>query len=266
MSSKLAGLRVLVTRPAHQAPVLVDGLKSHGAEVLQLPLLSISPPESWLEFDNAFSNLGEYDWVLFASVNAVESSLSRLSELGISVASLNSLSVAAIGPATARSLTERGISVGFQPAEYVAEQMVAEFPGYRDGLHGVRVLWPKANVGRLLIKTELESAGARVHTVHCYRTAGPQNASQTSARLKDLLLNRQVDVVTLTSSETVRIFHELLIVDGADSQPFLTDVKLAVIGPETAKTAKNLLGRTDIQAREFTIPGLINALLQAQFE
>ncbi|MBY0548010.1 MAG: uroporphyrinogen-III synthase [Candidatus Obscuribacterales bacterium] len=263
MSQRLDNQRILVTRAGHQAGSLSARLRELGASVVELPLLRIGPPDSWSPFDQAFQHLSSYDWLLFASVNAVECTVARLNHLGVPVDALQSLKVAAIGPATGGSLVERRIPVCFQPNVFVAEEMILQFPGYPDSLSQVRFLWPKADIGRLFIKNELQKVGAEVETVTCYRTCGPENPQETARVLRQILSRKEVDIVTLTSSETVRSFDRILRASGADGNELRSNIKIAVIGPETAATAAQLIGGADIQAREYTIAGLVQALADA---
>lgn len=207
MSQRLDNQRILVTRAEHQAGSLSERLRQLGANVVELPLLRIGPPESWSPFDQAFQNLSSYEWLLFASVNAVECTIARLNDLGVNVAALRELKVAAIGPATRGSLVQAAIPVCFQPSVFVAEEMILQFPGFPESLSEVRFLWPKANIGRLFIKDELQKAGAEVDTVTCYRTCGPRNPQETADKLRQILSRKEVDIVTLTSSEKIGRAH-----------------------------------------------------------
>lgn len=260
---RLDNQRILVTRAEHQADSLSQRLRHLGASVVELPLLRIGPPESWSPFDQAFQNLSSYDWLLFASVNAVECTIARLNDIGVSVAALRQLKVAAIGPATSGSLLKQEIPVCFQPSVFVAEEMILQFPGYPESLSAVRFLWPKADIGRLFMKNELQKAGAEVDTVTCYRTCGPEHPQETADKLRQILSRKEVDIVTLTSSETVRSFDRMLRASGADANVLRANIRIAVIGPETAATAAQLIGGADIQAREYTIAGLVQALADA---
>src|SRR5215470_12127372 len=143
----LEGIRILVTRPKHQADQLTCRLKNLGGEVVELPMIAIAPPESWEPLDNALKQLERYQWILFTSVNAVESCLGRLEALGKSAQDLRSRRLAAIGPSTAFALTQKGLKPEFYPSKFMGEGLVAEFPGYPQ-LKGVQILWPRTNVGR----------------------------------------------------------------------------------------------------------------------
>ena len=74
----LKGKTVLVTRARKQASALSDGLRLHGAEVVEAPAIRIEPPEDWQPLDEAVDSIERYDWILFTSANAVEPFIDRL--------------------------------------------------------------------------------------------------------------------------------------------------------------------------------------------
>jgi uroporphyrinogen III methyltransferase / synthase len=167
---------------------------------------------------------------------------------------LGHLRTAVIGPATARRLREFGLASDIVPASYRAESVVDAFR--TQTLTGRRVLLPRASEARPVLPVELQRMGARVDEVAVYRTL-------TSDHNADLLLhhlaNQSVDVVTFTSSSTVRNFHALLPADQREA--LMQGVTIASIGPVTADTAATLGYHVDIIAATYTIPGLCDAIL-----
>ena len=181
----------------------------------------------------------------------------------------DNLRIAAIGPATKKAIEQCGLKVDIVPNEYVAESVVHSL---RAKVEGKRVLLVRAKVARDVIPRELRRAGAHVDVVEAYETVVPQNSRR---RLQSALANprNRPHVVTFTSSSTVRNFVSLL-----DPQPRtaknrrepatrrgvnLDGVLLASIGPVTSATLCELGLRPDIQAKEFTIPGLVEAIVRA---
>lgn len=259
----LQGLRVLVTRPAHQAEGLSEPLKHLGASVIELPLIYLLPPTSWEIFDECFSRLREFDWLLFVSANAVECTLARLHSTNPKLVDvMRKCQIASIGATTSEVLKNSGMPVNFQPDKFVAEEFVAQFPGYPDGLSGLRMLWPKGDIGRTYIKDKFVLAGATVTTACAYAIGGPEHPREAAYELRQLLLKKEVDVVTFTSSEAVRSFHRLLTANGAPINEFVDSVIIAVIGPETGRTAKQLLGKADVHALEYSVQGLVQAIVE----
>lgn len=261
MSDALQGKRILVTRPANQSQNLMDLLKAQGAEPVSLPLIRIVPPEDWDEFDAAFSDIEKYSWLIFASVNAVESTVNRLRTLRI-FEKLNSVKIACVGASTAAALPAHGLTASMIPEQFVAESLVSEFAELHETNR--RVLWPRTNIGRLTLKQQLKKIGWTVDLVHSYITLGPADPERTALDLSNMLQNERLDIITLASSETARQLDQILKLalaeNGLESEPF-ANVKLAVIGPETAKTCLQLFGRVDIQANPFSAEGLVDAIV-----
>ena len=175
---------------------------------------------------------------------------------------MHHLKIAAIGPATRQAIEQHGVKVNVVPKEYVAESVVASL---RRKVKGKRVLLARAKVARDVIPRELRRLGARVDVVEAYETVVPQASRQ---RLRTALAsqNRRPDWITFTSSSTVRNFVALLGGKAAAESPATTSamedkrVRLASIGPVTSSTLRELGLPVDIEAAEYTIPGLIKAI------
>jgi len=253
----LAGKRVLVSRARPQAGVLSDGLRKLGADVLEIPFIEIRQPQSYADLDSVLRRLLDYEWLILTSVNGVEALFARLEKLGMSEADLLHLDIAAIGPATRKAIEEHGLPVDVMPEEYVAESVVASL---WQQVRGKRVLLVRAKVARDVIPHELRNAGAKVHVVEAYETVAPEaSRQQLLAALRDP--KQRPHVITFTSSSTARNFVELLGKDNAAAgSPLLAGVKLASIGPVTSSTLRELGLRVDVEAQEYTIPGLIQAI------
>jgi uroporphyrinogen III methyltransferase/synthase len=214
--------------------------------------------------DSAIRGLDTFHWLVFTSVNGVESFFSRLFYLGGDARWLNGVKICAIGPATAREVERHCIKVDCQPSKYVAEEVLEELkrqaPG---GLRGKRVVIPRADIARSFLPEELEKLGAEVVELVAYRTvlAEPSEQKGAGGREKTLLekLKRgEIDVVTFTSSSTVRNFVEIV---GKENVGALDGkVCFASIGPITTKTAQELGLKITIEAKEYTIPGLVKAV------
>ncbi|HTT19716.1 MAG TPA: uroporphyrinogen-III synthase [Candidatus Sulfotelmatobacter sp.] len=253
----LRGIRVLVGRARHQAGSLSAELRQLGADVLEIPFIEIRKPRALRPLDSALKRLGSYDWLILTSVNGVDAMWARLQRLGLSRPSVTDgvLRIAAIGPATKKAIEKRGVTVDLMPREYVAESVVRSL---RSKVKGKRVLLVRAKVARDVIPRELRNAGAHVDVVEAYETVIPESSRR---RLKAVLENRvkRPDVVTFTSSSTVRNFVELL--GSRRNAKSLAGIRTASIGPVTSGTLRELGLRVDIAAREFTIPGLVTAIV-----
>lgn len=251
----LSKVRILVGRARHQASALSAELRNLGARVLEIPFIEIRQPRSYKPLDSALRNLGEYDWLILTSVNGVEAMWTRLDKLKLTRKSVQHARLAAIGPATKNAVEKRGVKVDVVPKEYVAESVVRSL---RRRVKGKRVLLVRAKVARDVIPQELRKAGAHVNVVEAYETVVPQSSR---ARLRAALKNlrRRPHVITFTSSSTVRNFVTLL--GGSRARPSLDGILTASIGPVTSSTLRELGLGVDIEAREFTIPGLVDAIV-----
>jgi uroporphyrinogen-III synthase len=275
----LSGIRVLVGRAKHQAGALSDELKRLGAQVIEIPFIEIRKPKSFKPLDEALKSLDTYDWLILTSVNGVEAMWDRMKERdrakereghdfsrAIRAFRSNSaladgrpfLRVAAIGPATKKAIEQLGAAVDVVPKEYVAESIVKSM---KSKVKGKRVLLVRAKVARDVIPNELRKAGAHVVVVEAYETVVPQSSR---ARLRTVLKNlrERPDVVTFTSSSTVKNFVQLLGGTRKERHKQLADIRTASIGPVTSATLRELGLPVDIAAKEFTIPGLVTAIVQ----
>lgn len=263
----LRGVRVLVGRARHQASALSAGLRKLGAEVLEIPFIEIRKPGSFQPLDTALKNLATYDWLILTSVNGVDAMWERLSHLRLTKRSLKHLKIAAIGPATRKAITKRGVKVDVVPEEYVAESVVKSL---RKQVRGKRLLLVRAKVARDVIPRELRKAGAQVDVVEAYETVIPKS-SRTRLRASLSSQNGRPNVITFTSSSTVKNFVELLgpLRGGRprprmQRPPQLAAITLASIGPVTSATLRELNLGADLEAKQYTIPGLIHAIVSAR--
>lgn len=251
----LKGKKILITRARDQSAEFSKRLKRLGAKVIELPTIEIVPPLSWKKMDRALSQLTSYDWIIFTSANGVLSFFKRLKEKGKNRGSLSGLKVCAIGPATAQQLKKRGVKVYYIPKEFIAESILKGFK--KMGIEGNRILLARAKKARDVLPEGLKKMGARVDVVEAYRTIKPKGGA---IRLKRLLKNKEVDVITFTSSSTVTHFMDLL--KKEDLRKCLKGIAIACIGPVTARTVKESNVKVHIQPKEYTIPGLTQAIAE----
>lgn len=259
----LFGKRIVVTRTRDQASELVTLLENYGAECLEYPTIALEPVASYEILDQALVELESYDWLLFTSINAVNFFFKRLFDLGKDVRDLKGPKIAAVGKVTAEALVCRGIKADLLPAEYtgdgLAEILVAT------GINGMRVLIPRALKAREHLPETLGAAGADVTVAPVYRNVMPVSAEggQLKVELLTALQDKTVDMVTFTSSSTVKNFVSLLgISTPAEIHQLMTGVAVAAIGPITAKTAEKYGLKVDVQPAEFTIPDLVESVVE----
>ena len=258
----LFGKKVLITRSRTQSSRLRALLDEQGAESLELPSIEIAPLEDNSELDRILAQYGLLPletpfgtiskfWMIFSSTNAVDAVFARLDNYGQDSRVFADSTIGAIGPATATALARRGIRADFVPTTAVSETVVAELTDRE--WYGVPVLLPGADIGRDVVARGLADLGARIERVTAYRTVTPEDAAPNARQL----LAQGVDVVTFTSSSTVRNLLNILEGDKSLLEPSL----IACIGPVTAGTARELGLRVDLQADEHTVEGLVEALV-----
>jgi uroporphyrinogen III methyltransferase/synthase len=238
----LFGRRIVVTRAPDQAGELSDRLRGLGADAVELPVISIQPPEDPGPLDRALERLSTYDWLIFTSVNGVRFFLDRLDRSPHDLRSLRAR-ICAIGPATRRAVESLHLKVDMMPEEYVAESLVQAFAS-------------RAAVARDLIPAELAGLGAQVDVVEAYRNVIPEGAAE---RAREIFSGeRRPDWITFTSSSTVK---NLIAAAGRE---LLQGVQIASIGPVTSETARSVGLTVHAEAKQFTIDGLVEALLAAE--
>ncbi|MHB8629083.1 MAG: uroporphyrinogen-III synthase [Aggregatilineales bacterium] len=250
----LTGKRIVITRPAAQAQPFINALIAAGATPILFPTIQIMPISDNAPLDSALAHLSAYDWIVFTSVNGVRVVSERMQLLNFSVTTLNAHQVAAIGPATAKALTDRGIRVALQPDEYIAEAIV-EALKQRGAIAGQRFLLLRADIARPTLREQLVANGGIVDEIPVYHTVRGQPDPATFAELR-----RGVDVLTFTSSSTVLFFCELL---GDEALKIAANAQIMCIGPITAQTARDLGLHVASTAEDYTVPGLLNVMQEA---
>ena len=321
----IEGKRILVTRSGEQAGVLSEKLRALGAIPIEFPMIRVVPPIDWQPVDEAVRRLcaweahavsyqtaqaarlpgaGQeqpyYAWLVFTSANGVRYFFERVHTLGYDSSAIRGTRVAAIGTATEASLGEHGISADLVPGEFVAEGLVAalveDAEKRGESLAGKRVLLARAAEARSTLPMGLQEAGASVEDVAVYRTVPVSGDDETGRQVLRMLREGQVDVLTFTSSSTVRNFVQWVndnLVDDREEEPgrpqgtpvqytmpahrddsgraslvgalmqrWNPDMAVACIGPVTARTARELGLQVQIEARESTIDGLIEGIVR----
>jgi len=246
----LSGQRILITRPREQSAAFVRGLEALGARPVVFPTVEILPLRDGAALDEAIRGLPAQDWLVFTSANGVRHFLARCEALGC-MDSLARLDIAAIGPQTARLLEERGLPVSLVPEEFRAEGILAALDP--DRVRGRRFLLARVAGARDVLPETLRQWGSAVTVVEAYRN---EPVRQGAGRLARIL--EQVDWVTFTSPSTVNAFMDLL--GTANVEALAAGVRVACIGPITADAARERGLEVEVEAREYTVPGLIQAL------
>ena len=250
----LFGRRIVVTRPRAQAGRFVELLEQHGADIIQFPTIETVPVESYAQLDVALDKLSAYHWLIFTSVNGVHYFFARLRVRHQDIRSLGSTRIAAIGPETARSVETLHLQVDAMPEEYRAEALSIVLGNVK----GQRILLPRAAVAREVLPQKLRALGAQVDEIPVYQTIQPQNGK--TEELRNRLRAGTIDLVTFTSSSTVRNFAALFPQDNLVE--ILSKTRVGCIGPITADTAREFGLEVAVQPRTYTIPAFAEAIVE----
>ncbi|MEM1367415.1 MAG: uroporphyrinogen-III C-methyltransferase [Cyanobacteria bacterium P01_H01_bin.15] len=251
----LSQTTIMITRAAEQASEFSRLLQADGATVLDLPALEIGPPSDWSPCDRAIADLGSFDWVILTSANGVKFFLDRMHTQGQDLRSLAGVKIAVVGKKTAKTLNNRGLQADFIPPNFVADSLVDKFP---ETLSQKRILFPRVETGgRAVLVEELSAQGATVTEVPAYESRCPETFSPEALAA---LRSQTVDVLTFASSKTVKNFYTLITRAEANGLQLLENVAIASIGPQTSISCAQFFGRVDIEAEEFTLDGLSNAI------
>ena len=249
----LAGKRVVITRPALQSETLVNALTERGATAIVRPFIAFSDPEDFQPLDKAISEVGQFDWLMFTSGEAVRSVARRSNKLGRSLGQQwSDLRVAAVGPGTAETITKAGLQVDYVAQEHSGIGLANEL-GER--LRGKKVLLPRSDRANPDLPRELRHYAAEVTEVIAYRTL-----KATELELKELigLLNGKAEAILFFSPSAVQHFVEMT---GGEQLRDLEDkMAITAVGPVTANALRHAGVRSIVQARDTTAIAVVEAL------
>jgi len=248
---------IVVACSAKKMAELAAGLEAMGGSVFSFPVIEVKEIEDKQPLDRALASLNEYSWIVFTSAYGVSFFLQRMNERGIAVGIQSMPKICAIGPATAKAVSEFGHEVALVPEKFIAEGVVEALGKQSGGLRslaGCRILLARAKEGRELLPAELQAAGAQVDVVPCYRTV---RAELEKGSLEKLSGTRP-DLIVFTSSSAVRNMIEIL--GQEDGKRMLLESTVAVIGPVTGSTVELLGKRAEIVPKENTIASLLEAI------
>ncbi|BCJ85050.1 uroporphyrinogen-III C-methyltransferase [Effusibacillus dendaii] len=249
----LFGKRVLVTRARSQAGELASKIEQLGGEVYEFPVIRLAPPTDWQPVDQALSRLESFDWLIFTSVNGVEFFFGRMRETAIDIRRLRG-KIAAVGSVTEQALRQRGIIPDLMPDQFIADELLTVMQNKLRP--GDRILLPTADIARKTLPDGLRQLGGEVTEIDVYQN---QAVADDAEAVAEMLANGRIDVLTFTSSSTVKNFVKAM--QGQDLPKLLARVQVASIGPVTTETAAKLGVRVDVQAEPHTIDGLVEAIV-----
>ena len=247
-SRPLFGKRIAVTRSLQQASRLLQLLRDLGADAFELPTIRIEPPKDQKAFYQLVADSHKYDWLVFTSPNGVDAFFQGFFKIYEDVRAIGGVRIAAIGPATAARIRSHHLQVDLMPTQYVAEAIAQDLQK-EISVENLRILLARSENARPFLSEELTRLGAIVDEAIAYRTIPESDKYIGIQRFRE----EGADVVTFTSSSTVANFFALQL---TPSVKFRT----ASIGPITSRTLTRLGFPVDIEASNYTIPGLVEAI------
>ncbi|WP_136805817.1 uroporphyrinogen-III C-methyltransferase [Desulfosediminicola flagellatus] len=253
----LFGRKIIVTRTREQASELMAGLEEAGANCIECSTINITPVENYTVLDGELERLDEYHWILFTSLNGVKYFFERLFAKGMDARDLKGPDIGVVGKSTADYLLQYGLNADLIPSVFTGEGLAESL--LDQGIEGRNILIPRAQQAREILPETLRGAGAQVTIAPVYQNVPPAGRKEA---LREELEAGNVDMLTFTSSSTVRNF--LTMVDAANEEELLSllnGVKIAAIGPITAKTVTDNGLQVDIQPEEYTIPAMVEAIV-----
>jgi uroporphyrinogen III methyltransferase / synthase len=246
----LFGRRIVVTREAAKAAKFAKRLRELGAEAIEFPTIATEPPDSYSQVDEAIARIQTFDLMIFTSAAGVEAFLDRMRILDTDIRTARA-QLAAIGPATAGRLRHYGLKVAAVPDEYRAEALIDALG--EKAISGARILIPRAQVAREILPQSLRQNGANeVVVAPVYKSVIPRRAGLE--RLRELVRNGGIDLVTFTSSSTAINFQAMLGLE-------IKGLKAAAIGPVTAETARTCGFEVVVSSGEYTVDALLDAIV-----
>ncbi len=249
--------KIIVTRTREQASELVAGLEEFGANCLEYSTIHIKPVDSYAVLDDELERLKEYHWILFTSLNGVKYFFERLYSKGMDARDMKGPEIAVVGKSTADFLLQYGLNADLIPSTFTGEGLAEAL--LDQGIEGRNILIPRALCAREILPETLRGAGAQVTVAPVYQNCPAEGDKEN---LREELENGGVEMITFTSSSTVRNFLAMIDVENQkELQEILAGIKIAAIGPITAKTVTDNGLLVDVQPEEYTIEGLIQAIV-----
>ncbi|MEW6087426.1 MAG: uroporphyrinogen-III synthase [bacterium] len=250
----LFGRNIIVTRSQQQAGEFSRLLEDEGARVIEFPTIEIVPALNYEDLDKALDEIEKYHWIIFTSSNGVKYFFERVNKKGYDLRLLKGIKICAIGPGTAKAIENLGIKTDFIPKEFRAEGIVEGF--LKEEIKGKNILIPRAEVAREILPERLEEMGANVNVATAYRTVKVDSGLN---KIKPLLEEKEIDVITFTSFSTADNFISLFPQD--ELKDLMRGVNIASIGPITSNRIEKAGLKVKISPSEYTLEKLLDEIV-----
>lgn len=250
----LKGKTILVTRSKEQAEEFVRLIENYGASPILFPTIEIQPPDSWQEFDDIIKIINQFDGIIFTSLNAVEKFFLRFKELNSDTLILKNIPIYTVGSKTKSEIENHNLKCELLPEIFTSESLAKAIN--KKDIVGKKFLFPRGNISKDTIISNLTEAGAQVVSLVVYKTSKPNH--ENIFMIEEKLLKKEIDVITFTSPSTVHNFFEIL------NKKFKNIIKelaaIAVIGPTTASTLRSYSIDPDIIPQISTIEDMLKSI------
>ncbi len=246
----LFGKRIVVTRTRRNASALSGKLRALGADTIELPTTRVENPSDEMAFAELVMDCHRYDWIIFTSPNGVERFFKVFYRIYKDAREIGGAKIAAVGPGTAAKLKEYHLSVDLLPERSIAEGLAEAFEKMDSSIENLTMLWVRPEQARPVLSERLHAAGVILDEAIAYRTVP---ASEEISGALDRFHREGADIATFTSSSSVEGFLQLKL-------ELPERLKIASIGPATSQTLKQAGLDVDIEAEEYNIDGLVDAV------
>lgn len=251
----LLGKRIMVTRPAAQGLMVYQALRDLGAEVMTYPTIKISSDvdtQGWIRFSTIYA---PHRWLVFTSENGVRHFITQFIERYGDIRKLNEFKIAAIGSGTERGLKEFNLRADFIPSEATVKTLTAEFVSEQE-LHDTTVVRVRGNLADNTFEAGMERMRVDCVPLTVYQT----EVAEWLPGMKRKLLEYPPDAMIFTSSSTINgLLHNLT---KDELEEITQGCAVVSIGPVTSKKLKAAGFAVSAEATTFTIPGVIERLIE----
>jgi uroporphyrinogen III methyltransferase/synthase len=249
---------IVITQSEGAEGSLAASLRARGADLLAIPTVSILPQDDFAPIDSALDGIELFDWIVFTSRHAVEAVCTRPAWESAKSKASPTLRVAAVGKATAASLSRYGVIADLVPDTAGASSLAAILAaGGRQSLQGVRILWPRSDIAGRDLAEALSLAGALLTEPIVYRTV-PSAGGDLGEFVRRLEAGT-VSAIAFMSPSSARGLCAML---GRDD---LTDLGkraiVASIGPTTSAALREMGAPPEVESSRRTADDLAETLL-----
>lgn len=197
----LFGARIVVARSRYGPQVVADRLRDLGALVIEMPQAQVARLDlSGLRA--ALEQLAQYEWLVFASSDAVSIFWEQLIASGRDTRSLATAKIACVDPSTAGALLDRGVTVDVLQEKFEALALIDAL-SERPDIPGAALLYLSDDSTAEAFGRDLEQAGASVTALTLYRDV---LADKPRERFRRTLAEHHANLVVALSAAAAEAY------------------------------------------------------------